>query len=283
MATWNGVQQSGATLDQAMAAATARGGRVFAGLPDTWGSRLVLGRTPVYAFLMTHLVPAVSVAYNVAALPSDLVPKFDQNHPTAYRVFNVRTVIAPPVTSPDFLPRVNDFGNYRVLGAPGEGYFGLVDVVAAAAADRDNFYDLSEPWLRSAWAADDRYVWLDFKGEAPSTLPKVTPGYFPEVTAPAGPRGDVTNERQTGQVYEADLDVKRPTSLIFRMTYHPKWKLLVDGQPVKTFMVTPGFLAAQVPVGHHHVKASYEPGSARTWVALAGFLIVAGLLVIFRC
>jgi hypothetical protein len=278
--TYDAVQREGHTLDQAIATATQRGGRVFAGLSDSWGARMTLGRTPVYAFLMTRLIPNVSVAYNVAALPSDLVPKFDQIHPLAYKIFNIRSVISPRVIPPDFLTVAGDFGNYRVLTAPGEGYFGVVDVVAAATADRDKFYEFCQPWMTSVWAANDRYVWLDFAGDAPKDLPRVTPGYFPELPAQAGLAGAVRNEQQKGQVYEADLDVRRDASVLFRMTYHPLWKVTVDGRPVRTEMVTPGFLAAAVPAGAHHVRAAFEPGPVRTWVALGG-LVIVGLLLAF--
>jgi uncharacterized membrane protein YfhO len=63
------------------------------------------------------------------------------------------------------------------------------------------------------------------------------------------------------------------------MTYHPSWKITVDGRPVKTAMVAPGFMAAPVFAGAHHVRASYEPGHVRDWVAIAGLGIVAGLLL----
>ncbi|MBS1854265.1 MAG: hypothetical protein JST11_02785 [Acidobacteria bacterium] len=277
-ATYNAVQETGGTLEQAIGAAAARGGRVFAGLPQTWGSRLVLGRTPVFAFLMTHMVPSLDVYYNVSALPSDLVPKFDQNHALDYRTFNVRAVIAPKVAPPDFLKTIGDYGNYRVLAAPGEGYFGMIDVVAMATADRDSFYALSEPWLHSPWAAADRYIRLDFTGDAPRDLPRVTPGYFPDVPLPAGPPGTVRNERQNWQIYEADLDAPRAAFVVFRMTYHPGWKALLDGRPAATFMVTPGFLAAAVPAGQHHIRCAYEPGTARSWMAVGGLGIVIALL-----
>jgi hypothetical protein len=276
--TYNTVQKSGGTLEQAIAAAAGRGGRVFAGLPQTWGSRLVMGRTPVFAFLMTHMVPSLDVFYNVSALPSDLVPKFDQNHPLDYRTFNVRAVIAPKVAPPDFLQVIGDYGNYRVLAAPGDGYFGMIDVVAAATADRESFYSLSEPWLHSPWAAAGRYIRLDFTGDAPRELPRVTPGYFPDVPVPAGPPGTARNQRQTGQVYEADLDAPRDAYVVFRMTYHPGWKAMIDGRTAKTFMVTPGFLAAAVPAGQHHIRCAYTPGAARNWVAVGGLGMVVLLL-----
>jgi hypothetical protein len=280
--TYEAVQREGSTLDQAIAIANQRGGRTFAGLSDSWGAHMTLGRTPVYAFLINRLVPTLAVPYNFSALPSDLVPKFDQLHPLQYRIFNVRTMIAPKVVLPDFLSTIGDVGNYRVIAAPGEGYFGMIDVVAAATADRDNFYDLSEPWLRSQWAAADRYIWLDFNGDAPKNLPRVTAGYFPDLVAPSGSPGAMSNERQTGQTYDADLTANRNAYLIFRMTYHPAWKITVDGKRVKTAMVTPGFVAAPVTAGSHHVRANYEPGSTRNWIAIAGFGIVAGLLLAGR-
>jgi len=49
---------------------------------------------------------------------------------------------------------------------------------------------------------------------------------------------------------------------------------------VRTAMVTPGFLAAPVPAGHHHVRAAYQPGSTRTWVAIAGAALVLALLIL---
>ena len=280
--TWTAVKNLGHNLDSAIDAAAARGGRVFAGMPNNWGQNFGLGRTPAYAFLMIRLVPAVSGAFNVSALPTDLIAKFDQNHPLDYRTFNVRAVIAPRLPPPDFLPLIGDFGSYRVLAAPGEGYFGLVDVVAAATTDRDSFYALCEPWMHSPWAAANRYIWLDFNGDAPKDLPRVTPGYFPELQEPAVVPGSVTNQRQTGQVYEADFDAARNAYVVFRMTYHPSWKVLLDGHAVRTAMVTPGFLAVPATAGRHHIRCSYEPGLTGTWIALGGLAAVLALLAFGR-
>jgi len=220
-------------------------------------------------------VPTVTNAYNQTALPSDLIPRFDQSKAIEYRVFNIRTVISLPVAgAPAFLRPIADIGHYRVLEAPGEGYFGLVDVVAAADTTRDNFYDLNDPWLHGDWPEKNQYIWLDFHGEAPKDLPRVTAGYFPPVPASSTSPGAVLNERQNWQVYEADLDVQRPAWVLFRMTYHPNWKLLVDGQQVKTTMLSPGFVGAQVAAGRHHVVCRYVPGNNKLMLALAGFGLV---------
>jgi len=80
-------------------------------------------------------------------------------------------------------------------------------------------------------------------------------------------------------VYEADLDVQRSAWLLFRMTYHPNWKLLMDGKPANTAMMSPGFAGAQVAAGRHHVVARYVPGNGKVMLALAGWglvLLMAG-------
>jgi hypothetical protein len=104
--------------------------------------------------------------------------------------------------------------------------------------------------------------------------------------SPTAPAGTVTNERQTGQVYEADLDVARPAFALFRMTYHFCWKAYVDGRPQPTMMLTPGFLGTAVSSGRHHILCRYEPGNWKLWMAGAGLLItlgcIAGERVLFR-
>src|SRR5215467_9181165 len=164
------VATEGHTLDEAIAVAKQRGGRVFAGLPGKWGTQFTLGRTPVYAFLVTSLTPGISTGYNVNALPSDLIPRFDQQNPLEYKLFNIRTVLTPKVTPPDFMKLIGDFGKYRAMEAPGEGYLGLVDVVAAADSDRDNFYSIADPWLHSDWPAKNQYMWMSLNGDAPKDL-----------------------------------------------------------------------------------------------------------------
>jgi uncharacterized membrane protein YfhO len=89
----------------------------------------------------------------------------------------------------------------------------------------------------------------------------------------------VTNEKQAGQVYEADFDAVRPAYALFRMTYHFCWKVYIDGQSQPTMMLTPGFLGVAVPPGKHHVLCRYEPGNQKLVMAGAGLAITLLLLV----
>jgi hypothetical protein len=275
------IRSDGSTLDRAIALARQRGGRVFAGLRGTWGPRFALGRSPVYEFLTLSLTPTITDAYNQTALPSDLIGRFNQFKASEYRVFNIRTVLTiPEPGAPPFLKPLGDMGHFRMFDAPGEGYFGLVDVVAAADTTRDNFFDLCDPWLQGDWPEKNQYIMLDFHGEAPKELARVTPGFLPSLASPAGYPGNARNERQSGQVYEADLEVLRPAWVLFRMTYHPAWRVLVDGRPVKTAMLSPGLLGAQVVAGQHHILCRYDPGNLKWFLLIAGWglmLLMLGL------
>ena len=270
-----------ASLASALAMVKERGGRVYSGLETNWGEAFKVGFTPLYSFLSTHQIPAVSYGYNATALPTDIMRRFDELNPAHYRLFDIHSLLAPAMPgTPPFLTPLKDFGRFRVLDAPGAGYFDVVDVAAVVPIDRSNFYDVNDGWMHSEWLARKLYLWLDLRGGAPAGLPRLSPtGPLPAPpAAPADSPGTVTRESQTGQVYEAELDATRPSYALFKMTWHPKWVATVDGKPETTAMISPGFLAVPVTPGHHRIVCRYEPGKWREYLAMAGFLLV-GLVV----
>ena len=272
------VQAEGPALDQALALAIRRGGRLYPGLPTNWGLAFKLGYTPVAALAALHLAPEVSVAYNNSVLAADVMYEFNELNPVQYRLFDIRTVIVP-AAAPGFLTPVAQFGRFRVLDAPGAGYFGLVDVAATAGIDRDSFFDLNKAWLQSEWPEKNQYIQLDFGPDPAPKGMRLSPGSpIPAPPNAAAAPGSVTGERQTRQVYEADLDVARPSYALFRMSYHPCWKAYIDGVSQPTVMLSPGFLGVAVTPGRHHILCRYEPGNWKVLMSVAGFAIV-GLLI----
>ena len=261
-------------LDQAVFLVNQRGGRVYAGLPETWGNAFKVGTASVAGVLSTRQLPVVGFVPNTTALTADL--RFDEVNPALYRLFNIRSLVAPPLPgTPAFLTPVRDFGRFRVLAAPGDGYFDLVDAAAVVAINRYSFYDVTDRWLHSDWLAKKQYLWLDLtRGAAPS-LPRLSAtSPLPPARTPDEFAGTVRDERQTGQVYQAELDVSRPCFALFKMTWHPNWVVYIDGNPRKTAMLSPGFLAVPVTPGHHQILCRYEPGKWRLYLAMAGFVLV---------
>ncbi|MGH9559085.1 MAG: YfhO family protein, partial [Bryobacteraceae bacterium] len=70
--------------------------------------------------------------------------------------------------------------------------------------------------------------------------------------------------------YTADIEAARASYVLFKMTWHPNWHALVDGKPVKTAMLSPGFLGVPVNGGRHHVELRYQPEAWRWILAILG-------------
>lgn len=272
-------------LEKAIAAAKARGGRVYPGLAAGWGGRFKIGDAPFYSFLSAPGVPAVAFLYHSMALDGDLMPRFNDGNAAQYRLFDIQTAIAPvnwPVLSPAVAKPGPRFGGFQLYETPGGGYFDLVDAGATVRTTRRNFYDINDRWLQSDWPAKRTHLLLDWGGGAPAGVTRIEPeAPLPYLASLAPPAGQVLGEQQAGERYRARIDVQRPSYLLFKMGWHPNWKAYVDGTPQPVVALSPGFAAVAAPPGKHDVEFRYEPGRQKTTLAILG-LIVVGLCGIGR-
>lgn len=268
-------------VDHAIAFASERGGRVYAGPTDGWGKEFKIGGPPLYAYLNEAGVPEVSFLYHSMSLPSDIMRRFDVTSQAQYRLFDVRTVMGPSdgnIVLPHFLERLPATGPIAMYAAPGRGHFDLVDAPIAVKITRHSFYDINDRWMRSDWVENGQHLLLDFGDNAGAGMKNIRPDSDipPSPTPP--PAGVVLQEHRSGEEYEEEVQVARACYLLFKETWHPNWRALVDGQPVLTVMLSPGFVGVPVPVGQHQVSLRYQP---EKWQPiLAGSGILAALLLI---
>lgn len=267
-------------IDAAISIARDRGGRVFAGLAAAWGGKFKIGDPPVYAYFSTARVPALSFMYHSMSLTSETMTRFNQDRPAHYRLFDLQTVIAPQgMTLAKFLIPIVDLGPMRVYAAPGGGYFDVVDAFYAVRTTKDNFYDVNDRWQQSVWLENRQYLLIDLFGTAPPNMPHLN-ATDPLPPSPNFPYpGAVTAERNDTQDYQAEIDAGRRCYVLFKMTWHPNWHATVDGQPVKTVMLSPGFTGIPVPPGHHSIDVRYEPERWKSILAIVGLFLV-GLIAV---
>jgi uncharacterized membrane protein len=265
-------------IEASIAEARQRGGRAYAGLAAGWGAQFKVGDVPFYAFLSEAQVPAVAFLYHSMGLAGDVMVRFNDRNAAQYRLFNIRTVIAPvspTPPSPDLLAPRQRFGRFQTYEAPGGGYFDLIDVTAAVKTTARNFYDINDRWLSSAWPAQHTHLLLDWRHDAPPGIPRIEPeAALPAILSGAPLAGSVLREQDRYQDYRAECDILRPTYVLFKMAWHPNWKAYVDGIAQPVAMVSPGFSAVSVPAGRHRVEFRYEPGAAKLALAFAGIFIV---------
>lgn len=268
-------------IESTLHAVRERGGRAYAGLVTGWGNTFKVGLTPFFDVLNAARIPQTSAGFHTLSLPGDFLIGFDETRPEHYRLFNVRTVVSPAVgasLASAFLNPRGDFGPFRVYEAPGAGYFGVVDVPAAVSADRTTFLDTNVRWFKSDWLVKDAYLLLDFYGDAPNGIRRLTPGAdLPAVLYPAETAGEVQRESEDQGVFRAAFTARRDSYLLFRMTWHPCWHAYLDGKRTATAMLSPGFLGVPAAVGTHRVELRYEPGFWKLWLALAGIVAAAGM------
>jgi hypothetical protein len=267
-------------VDHALDVARERGGRVYAGPSDGWGKEFKIGGPPVYAYLNEAGVPEVSFLYHSMSLPSDLMQRFDMTSEAQYRLFDVRTVMSPAdgsVGVPHFLASLPSAGPIAIYAAPGRSHFDVVDAPIAVKITRHSFYDINDRWLRSDWVQNGQYLLLDF-GQDPDGTNYIRPDSDLPPSRSLPPPGAVLQEQQSGSDYEAEIEAARSCYLLFKETWHPNWRALVDGQPVSTVMLSPGFAGVPVTMGKHRVSLRYQPEKWQPVLAAGG--ILGGLLLI---
>ena len=75
------------------------------------------------------------------------------------------------------------------------------------------------------------------------------------------------------------LECPAAAMLVLKTTYHPNWRARVDDQPTGTFMVSPSYIALNVPAGRHHVVAQYTMAGGKRWLLALGLFTVIGLFI----
>jgi hypothetical protein len=142
---------------------------------------------------------------------------------------------------------------------------------------RENFLDVVQPWLSSPWPLKKAYLWLDF-GDAPADLPHLRPGVeLGDPPLDAADAGRVLREERQFEVYAAEYEAAQPAFVVFRMTWHPNWKVTIDGKPEKTMMLSPGVLGVRTPPGKHQIICRYQPGMEKAALLISGILVATAI------
>ncbi len=90
----------------------------------------------------------------------------------------------------------------------------------------------------------------------------------------------VISEVQTSpQSYKLTVETGETLALMAKFTYHPYWRVRVDGKINPTFMVAPAFLATPIPPGTHTVEFNYTTPSSKKLLLAISLLTTVGLLV----
>ncbi|HYK99120.1 MAG TPA: hypothetical protein VEU77_12085, partial [Candidatus Acidoferrales bacterium] len=252
-------------------------GRVYAGLNDDWQKALDFVPFNSARFpdvLNMAGLPRMAKPYASLSLTGDLAFTFDVNDRAQWDLFNVRYAVARTDQSvPSFLSPLRTVGKYTIYGAPTSGWTSFAQTVSTRtyATDSDLFYGERDATPRAAGHAFAKLAYP--APAAPESA--ATPMCFDT--------RHVAYERMQDDRYDALLGCDSgPSLVVLKVTYHPNWHVTVDDAAVPTYLVTPGFIAFDVPPGMHFITARYVSTPIKTPLVALGLFAVVGLIVFRR-
>ncbi|MFC1601043.1 YfhO family protein [Candidatus Sumerlaeota bacterium] len=256
-------------------------GRIYPGFADNWGGQFPF-YAPMFAFISYRGLDEMGLLYTTLSPNADFQVLFNQDRAAHYRLYNVDKVIAPEsVTLREDIIKIEEtFGPYCVYSAPGKGWFDLVRVKGAIIGKAEKRYKHIRSWLEGEWtenkiyfavlnAADAKSKWINLINaeDASATLPD--PKKWKDINL-----GKVLSEKREDNQFIAEVQVDTPCTLLFKMTYHPGWEILIDGKQQSAFMITPAFTGIPLSKGRHRIVCQYRSGLLKSILTVISIVML---------
>jgi len=250
------------------------GGRAYAGLRTNWGSQLTFGSVRATDLLTFHAIPAVSPPYQSLSLNADMIWDFRDGEATQYDLFDVRYVVTPSnFTVPAFYQPLQKTARYTLYRVSTSGAAEYVAITARRSAPTQRaLFDGNIAWFRSADASRLRFIRWDYLAPVGA--------FQPSAGCPDG--GHTLYERDEVEAVHLVVECAAASPLVIKVTYHPNWRVTVDGQPVSTYMLSPSFVGVDLPAGRHTVDAVYVATPSKLPLLGLGLAALLVALVVRR-
>jgi len=249
------------------------GGRAYAGLRSNWGGTTLVGPyVHLYDMLAFEAIPAVSPPYQSLSLNADLIWEFADGDRSQYDTFDVRYVVTPAdFTVPSFYEPVRTAGGWSLWRVPtsAAAYVAVTD--RRQAPTQRALFDGNVAWFRGEDRAAGRVIRWDYMQPLGPAAP--TPG--------CADGGTVHAERIVQDAISVEVECANAATLEIRTTYHPNWRVFVDGVLAPAYMVSPSYIAVDLPAGRHRVDAVYLPTPTKSPLLAIGILVL-GSAAFFR-
>jgi hypothetical protein len=254
----------------------APGGRVFAGLRTGWGEALNFG-LPFNSVRLPDLLlfegfALVGPPKSSLTLSADLMWDIADDRLDQRQLLDVRYEVRPSgVAAPAFLQQALQTSRYTVYRVPlatSEAF--AADTAFMAVPSQSALFALNRPWFNGAAPARRSFLAYEYPATRSATL----------YTRAGCDDGVVSADRTLSDRLESTVSCSSPTTLVLKVNYHPGWRVTIDGRPSTTYMVSPSFLAIDLPAGSHSVVATYESSPLKVPLALVA--VATGAIMIWQ-
>jgi len=251
-------------------------GRTYAGRRNNWGKEMRLGDLHFFDLLTFRQIVAIT-PYESFSLNADLIWHFDDRVPAHYELFNVRYVVAPTgATMPAFLRRLKQTPRYTLYRAETGGYAQFAGLTTLRRIDsQSSLFSQNRSWLSSTDPAAGRFVRYEYpvrKGQSANGADAVASADTGRQGCPGG--GTISEERVRPGRIDLRVECRAPSTLVLKMTYHPNWRVALDGREAQPFMVSPSFIGVEVPAGLHQLQVEYRSPAYKTALLILGVSVL---------
>jgi hypothetical protein len=216
---------------------------------------------------------SVAPPYQALSLNADVIWSFKDAIPTRYDLLDLRYVIAPAKSPPPafFQPVFSNnlYALYRV-NTSGLAEYGTITGRRAVGSQGELLTGIQQ-WLQSTAPDAREFIRWDYMTAAG---PAVAPPRCPD-------NGRTISERSDANVIHVVVSCPAAATLVLKTTYHPNWHVSVDGKAAAAYMVSPSYIAVDLPAGQHTVEAVYAMATSKLVLLLLG-LVVLALTIVFR-
>lgn len=145
---------------------------------------------------------------------------------------------------------------------PSPGLVSPVTIVGTLPPGRFAARAAALEWMRGPGPMNDEL--RQYAGGPPLPAAPATPTDAPTLR--------ITRQASPGDAPDiiAEVAPAAPTTYVIRESWHPRWKVFVDGVQAPIRRVTPDFMAVDVPAGPHTITARFD----RPWWAWASWLCI---------
>jgi hypothetical protein len=187
--------------------------------------------------------------------------EFDPLKRDRYDLFDVRYVVAPPSWKPpEFLTLRKRYARYDLYEYGAASPVGLARLGFEGWGSKADTARFLGRWI--ALGAASRGVYGAIVPRPSGTKLGVLFGskQLPIFDDNAGPvSGELVDMNWTQQSVAARVTLNEDALAVFKVGYHPRWELFVDGERYNTLPVTPGFVGAEISKGEHRLELRYRP------------------------
>lgn len=288
-------------------------GRVFAGRAG-WGKDFKLAETSILMYLGNFGLPTVLWMPETWSPNADTEQYFREEFSQDYELYNFRYVATqanlPKELIRSFWVPIKENPSWRLYGVLTQGYFSAGVRPAIVAADKYSRGNVVRLWIQSDDPKNGLYPQLTFdtknypvnKGlpnfkmldEVTFRVPDGSthnlfaerPRYTSPLSSASSPSSLIfvtSQSSDTDMIFRATVEVEKDCTeclVVLKQSYHPSWRVTVDGKRVDPIIVFPFFIGIPVTEGTHTIIASYQPSGLKVFLLIFSFISLISLIVL---